>query len=299
MPPPLGEYRLQDWLHLRPLGHRVKTARYRRVDARFVAQPARVGDDAALRAAIRSRRVLFTVAFNDVQAIDWQMSLVPRFVADCVYVVADNTPDDAVAAEIEARAKARGVLYLRLPDNPWYSAAKKHASRSHGICLNWLWRNIILPGEPESFGFLDHDIFPTAPDDPFAPLAAQDFYGVVRVWDARWFLWAGFCFYRFAAVRNLPLDFGQDWFIGLDTGGGNWEPLYRHADRAALAERDSHLAPFRPDVTIEDAPFQWCGPWLHEVGMTGRPEFAPLKRARLAEILAPLLDEPAPASSRL
>ncbi len=31
-------------------------------------------------------------------------------------------------------------------------------------------------------------------------------------------LWAGYCFFDFAKVARLPLDFGLDWFAGLDTG---------------------------------------------------------------------------------
>lgn len=298
MPPRFRDYSMQDWLHLRPVLHRTKTARYRRVDTAFLKLPARAGDVAALRRLIAGRRVLFTVAFNDAQAIDWQTLLVPHFVHDCVYAIADNTPDDAAAARIAAIAAARGIPYLRLPPNPWFSPTKKHASRSHGICLNWLWANVIRPAAPSMFGFLDHDIFPTAEDDPFAPLASQDFYGVVRHWEHRWFLWAGFCMYRFAAMRDRSLDFGQDWFIGLDTGGANWDALYRDARLDSLAQRESRLEPFRPDVTVDDAPFQWCGSWLHEVGMTGKPEFAPLKRTRLAEVLQPSLVAAAAASRR-
>ena len=68
-------------------------------------------------------------------------------------------------------------------------------------------------GRGELFGLLDHDLFPTAPDDPFAPLATQDVYGYVRTTEPpseRWFLWAGFTMMRFSAVRDLPLDFGQE-----------------------------------------------------------------------------------------
>jgi hypothetical protein len=101
--------------------------------------------------------------------------------------------------------------------------------------------------------------------------------------------------FRFAAARNKPLDFGQDWFNGLDTGGGNWKLLYRHIDLAKLAQQPTSFVPFRPGITVAAGPLQWCGTWLHEVGQTGDPRFAAEKRARVPALLAPHLDAAADA----
>ncbi|MDR3459437.1 MAG: hypothetical protein P4N60_18575 [Verrucomicrobiae bacterium] len=277
---PLTAYTAADWCRLRPLTHFLKSTRYRMVDRRYLQLPARAGDVAALQQLIRGKKILITVAFSDPQAIDWQARLIRRHVPGASYLIADNSPDEASATAIAALAAQHSVPYLRLPANPWHKG-----SRSHGIVLNWLWENLIRPGEPEMFGFLDHDIFPTAPDDPFAALATQDFYGVVRTAGAGWFLWAGFCFYRFAGVRRKKLDFGQDWFNGLDTGGGNWRRLYRFTDRAALREAATTFAPFKPGISVEDGPIQWVGPWLHEIGMMGRADLTPEKRQFVANLL--------------
>ena len=234
----IADYSLDDWRRLRPLTHFLKSTRYRLIDWRQMRRPPLAGDVAALREAIRDRNALVTIAFADPQAIEWQARLVRRFVPDALYVVADNSPDDASAAGIAAVARRLDFPYLRLPKNPWHEP-----SRSHGIALNWVWHNILHPGEPAAFGFLDDDLFPTAPDDPFAALADQDFFGVVRTAADRWFLWAGFCFYRFDRVKSLPLDFGQDWFNGLDTGGGNWRVLYRNVKRGSVRESPIRVDP--------------------------------------------------------
>jgi hypothetical protein len=288
MPPRLSDYTSADWLRLRPVTHRLKTARYRRTDRWFRRQPARSGDVAALAEQIRDRRTLVTIAFNDRQTIVWQTALLRHYVGDVVHVVADNSPEDAVAATIAAAARVAGVAYVRLPCNP--TAAP---SRSHGLALNWVWHNVIKPGRPEVFGFLDDDIYPTAPDDP---LSAQGFYGVVRPGIAsapggpsRWFLWAGFCMFRTAALGTRDLDFSQDWFCGLDTGGGNWEVLYRHVARAQLREQDTRFVAFRDGLRWEDGPLQWCGPWLHAVGLMGKPDLMPAKAEAVARLLAPHL----------
>ena len=274
------DYTFADWRRLRPITHLLKTLRYRMVDHFYMRRPPRTGDVAALRRAICGRQLLVTIAFADPEAIEWQARLLRRNVPHALYMIVDNSPEDGPAAAIAAFAERENILYLRLPENPW-----KPASRSHGIALNWVWRNIIRPGEPELFGFLDDDLFPTAPDDPFRALSTQDFYGVVRDTGSRWFLWAGFCFYRFDQVKHRPLDFGQDWFNGLDTGGGNWRVLYRCFERAALQEAETVFVPFKPGVEVSDGPLQWCGSWLHEVGLMGKEELAGEKRQVVAGML--------------
>lgn len=283
MPPRWSEYTLADWQRLRPLTQRVKTWRYGRVTRRYVAQPARRGSAQVLAGAIGGRDVLATIAFRDPQAVAWQLALVRHYVPRAFHIVADNSPDAAEASGIEAVAVAAGIPYVWLPANPW------DLSRSHGLALNWLWANVIRPGAPRAFGFLDDDLFPTAPDDPFAVLEEQPVFGLIRTVAPRWFLWAGFCLFPFALVRDKRLDFGQDWFCGLDTGGGNWGPLYSGIDRHAIRDVDFRTAPYRPGIALADGPLQWCGTWLHEVGVYGRPELQADKRRVVAGMLAPHL----------
>jgi hypothetical protein len=275
-----------DWLRARPLTQAYKTGRYSIVDRVYRLRPAASGDVKATARAVRGRKLLTTIAFNDPILLFWQIALVHHYVPNAIHVIVDNSTTDEIAQEIRCVAGEAGAAYLRLPRNPWSGRAP---SRSHGIALNWTWHNLIKTGEPEAFGFLDHDIFPTAPDDPFTPLAVQDFYGVVRSAGPRWFLWAGFCMYRFDAVRGKALDFGQDWFIGLDTGGGNWRPLYSCVDRATIREQPTDFVPFKPGVALADGPLQWCGSWLHEVGLVGDRALVKERRAVLAAALAPHL----------
>jgi hypothetical protein len=288
LPRPLSEYNALDWLRLRPILHRLKQARYDRITQRYLRLPVRTGDLTTLVRTLAGRRVMVTVAYEDPTAIEWHCRLIRLFVPTPLHVIADNSHDDAAARAIAAVAAREGRPYLRLPENPW---AGPGASRSHGLALNWLWSNLIRTGAPEAFGFLDHDLFPTAPDDPFAPLARQPFFGAVRPAGKRWFLWAGFCFFHFAAVRDLPLDFGQDWFAGLDTGGANWQLLYRDADRARMKLQEFRAEPALTGVPLEDSALQWTGVWLHEYGTQARADLAPRKRARITEILMPLLEE--------
>jgi len=284
MPKPTSEYTLADWRRLRPFTHAYKSWRYRRVNRAYLKRAARAGDAAAVARGLCGRDVLVTVAFNDPQAIRWQAQLLRHYVPRAVYLIVDNSSDQAASNEIATVATRGGAHYLRLPKNPW-----RGFSRSHGIALNWVWANVLRPGAPRAFGFIDDDLFPTAPDDPFAPLAAQNFFGMVREAGARWYLWAGYCVFRYDAVKDKPLDFGQDWFIGLDTGGANWNVLYRHCDRGTLKEAPFSFRPYRDGIDFHDGPMQWCGTWLHEIGSIGNEALAADKRRVVAEILSPHL----------
>jgi hypothetical protein len=281
---PIQEYTLADWKRLRPLTHILKSRRYDLMNRLYVRRAALGGNPLAIARMISGRNVLVTISFNDSEAIRWQTLLIRHYVPRALHIIADNSSDETAAREIMEVSARRALPYLRLPRNPWRSC-----SRSHGIALNWVWSNVLRLGMPRAFGFIDDDIFPTARDDPFAPLDSQDFYGVIREAGPRWFLWAGYCMFRFDAVKDKPLDFAQDWFAGLDTGGANWNVLYRHVERGALYQPPSAFTPYKAGIAVHEGPLHWCGPWLHEVGSMGNAALAIEKRRAVAQILLPHL----------
>jgi hypothetical protein len=287
MPRSFNEYSRRDWMRIRPVLERYKMARYSARVAWYVRRRALVGNPAAVARGIRDRRVLITVAFDDPQLVRWQTDLVRLHVRDCVHLIIDNSSDDQVARQIEAEAHARELFYLRLAPNPWRGP---DSGRAHGLAMSWTWRHVVKPGAPEAFGFIDHDLFPTEETDPFAPLQAVPVCGrLVDGAGRRWNLWAGFCFFRFDAVARSRLDFRLDWSAGVDTGGCNWQRLYRHIDRGripAVAVRREAALPDRP---IEDCYFEWVGSWLHEKRFNQLFEHRPQKREVLARRLASLM----------
>lgn len=280
MPRSLRDFSRRDWVRLRPLTQGYKTLRYDAVNALYMR---RGRADAALLARLRGRAVACSIAFNSDWAIDRQSRLMRRYLPDIAYLVADNSTDDAAAARIAAICAAQGAHYFRLPRTP-----TRMASRSHGLALNWVCRNVIAPLAPPAFGFLDHDIFPTAPVDITACLRDQPVYGRVVERFGRWYLWAGLCFFRGDVLRAARLDFRQDWFLGLDTGGANWR-FYAALDRAALAfphERQIQLG------TLADGEIDaidLIGDWVHCGNTSGWREGVKSKRAVVDEMLAPHL----------
>lgn len=287
MPKSLREYDWADLLRLQPLVHAYKSFRYRLIDRRYLRQALADDELLPVRRAIAGKDVLVTVAFNDRDLIEWHLRLCNKFLPPHAHLIADNSDDVAAAIAIRRTCLAHGALYLKLPDNPW--TARGNGSRSHGAAMNHVWQHVIRPGAPRAFGFLDHDLFPTAPDDPFKLLDQHDWYGDFRHCADRWFLWAGYCFFRFDAVRDIPLDFGLDWFAGLDTGGGNWEILYRQADRTQLPQRTIRIEPAIEGVSRSQAAFEWRGTWLHETGFVDDRSMRSEKRKVLADLLRPVL----------
>ena len=280
----LHSYSVVNWLRLQPFIHVLKTVRYRRIDRQYRKQPPRassLGDPAAARP-----NLLISISFEDPQLIDWQSRLVRRFVPSAEYIVVDNSSSEKNAQAIRKICEKHGCGYLLTPKNPWHGLP----SRSHGLALNWALDNVVRPKKPKTFGFIDTDIFPLEVTNPFEPLERQDFFGVMRNAGERWFLWAGFCFFRFSLAERLPLDFGQAWFLGLDTGGANWNVLYRHYSLAALEQMESSFFPFKEGLALGDGPLQKCGAWIHEVGQMGRPDLYAEKRQTLLQLIEPHLD---------
>lgn len=272
----LRDYGLWDWRHLRPVTHAYKTIRYRVTDSLFLRRRARAGDIRGVRKAAHGRHVLVTVAFGDAQCLGIQLRLTRGLVHHDLHIVADNSVSDAAACENKRVCDLYGVPYVRLPANPW---TVKNPSRSHGAALNWIWHNVLKPARPTAFGFLDQDLFPTLPCDPFEPLGRVAFYGDIRRRGPRWFLWAGYCFFRFAAVEHKAMDFGPDWFPHqLDTGGANWKVLYRYADLNTLPQRPVTAFPVLPGIDLGRAYCEWRGDWLHEVGLDGDLSLRAMKR---------------------
>jgi hypothetical protein len=158
--------------------------------------------------------------------------------------------------------------------------------------MNWVWRHVLRPGRPASFGFVDHDLYPLRPTDPFAPLETYPVAGRIKTPQPRWHLWAGFCFFRFAAVRDIALDFSLDWPAGLDTGGGNWRRLYRHLDPDRVVQPDRRRQAIIPGVAAAESGIERLGDWLHETHFSNRNrDLQAEKHRHVGLLLAPLLAE--------
>ena len=205
---------------------RLKNERNRALDTYFRSRKKSEGKRfAEAIAASGDENLCFVVSYNTPWVIDAMTKAWITYSQGMRLIVVDNSSDRAARREIERICQARGVAYFGLPRNPEWSP-----NRSHGISLNWIFHNIVVHARPKLFGFLDHDCFPVGPVNIPERAANKAVYGLKLQTDREdraWYLWAGFCFYRFLAVEHVDLDFKHRIEFLMDTGGTNWPRLYQ------------------------------------------------------------------------
>lgn len=262
MPRRIATYTAFDWLKLRPATQAYKARLLDLADRRYSQLPA--PDAAQLQrvlATLAGRKLVATVAFNSSWVIGWQLRFIRRHLVDATFLVADNSTDAAARLRIAELCRQAGVAYLALPGNPYRGS--KHASRSHGLALNWIYRNVVRRLGPSAWGVFDHDLFPTRPFDPQARLGGQPFYGDLEARPGGSYLWPGYCLFSGEFEPYGRLDFRQDWFVGLDTGGMNAGLLAQAGDLSAMRfARRRSIGPARNvAVTIDD--IDWFDDCVH------------------------------------
>ncbi|MDR1516964.1 MAG: hypothetical protein LBS52_02500 [Dysgonamonadaceae bacterium] len=176
---------------------------------------------------------IVTVAFNDERLIDKQSDLVKKHIRDENYtqIIVDNSTDKGKRRLIRDLCIRKNLVYVPVPRHIHRLIATRvfGGALSHAAALNWAYYNLLKEREMPIILFLDHDMMPMNDYRISEALGNQDFYGVKRDRADGWYVWAGFCAFRFAALSRIKPNFlpimVKNTF--LDTGGGNYPVLYR------------------------------------------------------------------------
>src|ERR1700734_614797 len=226
----LGQFSSGEWFRLRPFIEGFKQLRNDAVQNSFLKRrPETLGKFLSDTAPLEGKNILQIIAFEQADVLDFSIKMAMRYVADAALLVFDNSRRPSARVEIERVCRKRNIPYLALPKN-----LSRHPNRSHGAAMTWIWHNVVKAIRPAVSGFMDHDLIPLEKIELGKILGGQPFYGVPMVGKWGWSLWAGYCVYDFAAVSALPLNFLNDFSRGLDTGGRNWNCLYKNHDRKRL-----------------------------------------------------------------
>jgi len=226
----LKDFTWDEWLRLLPVTHAAKQARNDIVLSAFLkARPEGFERFLQDTAHLRGKNVMNVVTFEQPWVVDFFLKMAKRHVADATILVFDNSQQAAKRAEIARVCREHGILYLGLPKN-----STRHANRSHGLAMTWIFHNVMREIQPAIAAFADHDLIPMERVEFAERLGTQPFFGKDNASKWAWSLWAGYCLYDFSVVRELPLNFLYDFSRGLDTGGRNWNCLYRKYDRGKL-----------------------------------------------------------------
>ncbi len=176
--------------------------------------------------------MVITIAYNHTRLIEKQIELVKRYVKDekLQHVVFDNSPDKKVRSRIKAVCKREHIEYVPVPIYiDWLICHRIFGNGlSHGAALNWMFYHYLTKRRPAFFALLDHDVFPLRECCLKEKLDHRDFYGVERSMRTGWYLWPGWCIFRFETMERCKPDF-LPYFNGdtyLDAGGGNYHRLY-------------------------------------------------------------------------
>jgi hypothetical protein len=290
----LMKFSAGEWLRLEPVKHALKQTRNDAWLSFYKRQrPEALGPFLKQAQSFQGKNIALVVAFEQPWALDWMLRMAERNLTDTKILVFDNSRRAEKRLEIEQVCKDRGVCYLALPANP-----TRHVNRSHGMAMTWIYHNVVRAIQPRLFAFLDHDLIPVQKVALAQRLGEQPFFGFIRVNDRAWNLWAGYCMFDFAYVSKLPLNFLYDFSMNLDTGGRNWDCLYRGHDRDRLRHATSVMG------TVTDPLSNSCHPvqivdvqWLHIGGIGYNDNFR--DRAELCEHLAAALDQGVSWSSML
>lgn len=253
-----------EWATLLPLRQGLRQWRNDLLLARY-RQAVSPGLDEFLtrNAHLRDGNIVIVIAFEQPWALDWLLKQAAQHVVGATLLVFDNSRTEEARRGIREVCERRGAPYLGLPDY-----RTRHANRSHGMAMSWIHENVVQRLQPRTFGFIDHDLVPVQRIDFAGRLGDQPAYGMLNAGNfGHWNLWAGYCMYRQADTARLPLNFLYDFSRGLDTGGRNWNPLYRGLDRAKMRFAPQEFIELRLDADTAARVEVVDGCWVHMGGI--------------------------------
>lgn len=154
---------------------------------------------------------VITVAYNHVRLIEKQIELVRLHVKDKSYlhVVVDNSPSRSARKQIKDICDREKVGYMPVPMFIDKLICSKIFGNglSHGAALNWMFYHFLKQQKPVRFALIDHDVFPMEDHSFIDKLGDRDFYGVERIREDGWYVWPGWCVFRFDAICDCQPNF--------------------------------------------------------------------------------------------
>ena len=180
--------------------------------------------------------ILVTVAFNMPILIQYQIEYIKKYLQDKDYqlIVADNSTKETYRKEISKICEENGIEYIPIPKyiNKLHSSKLFFHGASHGAALNWLFYHVISVRKPMYFAFIDHDIIPFSPTSLLNHIEKDgiDFYGDYRKRGKGWYIWPGYCIFRYEIMERYQPNFLPMLYEGVyfDSGGSNHKNIYRY-----------------------------------------------------------------------
>jgi parvulin-like peptidyl-prolyl isomerase len=225
----LSQYSFSEVIQLQPLKALLKEIRNDLLLAYYKLKSAEYEEQFLEKNKyFKGKNILVVIAFEQPKVLEWLFALSSKNLKDFQLMVFDNSRNKEVRGDIKDLCDVWGIPYLSLP-----MVRSRHPNRSHGLAMTWVFHRIIKKIQPFSFGFLDHDMYPIRPVHLSELIPSeQNFYGLLNDSQNYWNLWAGYCFFKFSAISDKPLNFLYDFSRGVDTGGRNWSHIYHSCNKS-------------------------------------------------------------------
>lgn len=173
---------------------------------------------------------IFVVTFNNAKITEYQIKLLKKFIdGNYVLTIVDNSTQKQQAEKIAEICDKYNISYYKIKQSGTIDP-----SRSHGDCLDWIYKNIIKVRK-NNFCFLDHDLFPFKKIDINKYIPTK-FTGIILEKDNKWFIWPGFAFFNYNYLKNKEVCFAPSSKYKLDTGGTLYETIYQYEDKKTIKQ---------------------------------------------------------------
>jgi hypothetical protein len=226
-----NEFSVSEWLKLLPLKQALKQARNDVLLSFYKTKyPQELESFLAKNKNLAGKNIAIVIAFEQPWALQWLLRMAKKNLSDVTVLVFDNSRTEAARVDIQRACNQHGTPYLGLP--PYRT---KHVNRSHGMAMSWVFDNVVRAIKPNIFGYLDHDLIPVDKTDFSERVGNQPLFGLINAGKFNtWSTWAGYCMFKYDAIKNEPMNFLYDFSRDLDTGGRNWNSVYSKLDRTQL-----------------------------------------------------------------
>ena len=179
---------------------------------------------------------VYVICFNNLFLAEYQIATLCRFFASPVNIIIvdnNNWLNLEVSEALRNLCEREGATYLKAPDNYYQIKEYFDPSMKLGTTMNWLYVQCVMKRKPKYFGFLDHDCFLIRDFDIRPHLDRLGMYGEVveSKKDSAWGLHVPALFFKRDFVGDRLMDFRASYPHELDTGGANYDVLYKEYDR--------------------------------------------------------------------
>lgn len=226
------EFKISEWVKLTPVIHAFKEVRNNFLLSKFVKKTStQVTSFLEANKNIEGKNVAAIIAFEQQWALNFLLEQAKINLINTHIIVFDNSKNIQKRKSIKDVCEKNGVHYISLPPN-----RTKHVNRSHGLAMSWAYHNVIKQLKPNIFTFLDHDLIPLNKVNLEEKVECQPIYGLLNEGNnGYWSLWAGFCTFKYSYLKESNLNFLYDFSRGLDTGGRNWDRIYKNLSFAEIS----------------------------------------------------------------